>query len=165
VLGRSGRAFRSVSSVAISGEILLSSVFLRGLCGRGFGFPITRDVGDSGVRRALRATPPPIFPFLLQTKALTQIRPCATLGWPLGGPRVTQASPNPKPKPNPNPNPNPKQAEGRNLCNDARGKDPRATNCHRERAGFDRESNDLKSGKACTPIRLPANCQLLIASC
>ena len=27
--------------------------------------------------------------------------PCATLGWPLGGPRATQGPPNPKPNPNP----------------------------------------------------------------
>jgi hypothetical protein len=40
---------------------------------------------------------------LLQTKALTKILPCATLGWPKGGPRVAQASPKP----------NPRQAEGR----------------------------------------------------
>ena len=50
-------------------------------------------------------TPPGLFYFLLQTKALPQIDPCITLAPPLRGPWVTQGRPRP----------NPKQAEGRGL--------------------------------------------------
>jgi len=52
------------------------------------------------------ALPPPLF-FDFRCKQSTySIRrlglPCATLGWPLGHPWVTQGSPNRKPNPNPN---------------------------------------------------------------
>jgi hypothetical protein len=45
------------------------------------------DVGDYGDRRAQRATPPRLFPFLLQTKDFFK----STLGSRLGGPWVTLA--------------------------------------------------------------------------
>jgi len=74
---------------------------------------MTRDVGDCGDRRALRAHPLPHFSSFGANKALNPNRPlglpCATLGWPLGHAWATQGPPNPKP------NPNPKQAEGRKL--------------------------------------------------
>jgi len=67
---------------------------------------MTRDVGDSGDRRAPRA-PAPYFSISIANKAPYPTRPLhgawVALAWPLGGPRVAQASPKP----------NPKQAEGR----------------------------------------------------
>jgi len=53
---------------------------------------------------------PPFFNFCCKqsTSAIRPLGlPCATLGWPLGGPRVAQGPPKPNPKP--------KQAEGRKL--------------------------------------------------
>ncbi len=106
----------------------------------------------SAIPRDLRAPPPPgLFESFVANKGTSANRPsgdpCVTLGPRLGDPRVPQESP----KPNPN------QAEGRKLKMMRGAKTGRATNCHRERAGFDRESNDLGPGEACTSFRLEAS--------
>jgi len=74
---------------------------------KAFGFPITRDDGDSGdVARS--STPTRHFSTFIANKALIQFDPwgdpCVTLGWPLGHAWATQGPPNP----------NPNQAEGHN---------------------------------------------------
>jgi len=59
-----------------------------------FWFSITRDVGDHGDRRSARPLPG-LFPPFVANKGTSSIRrsraPCATLGPPLGHPRVTQS--------------------------------------------------------------------------
>jgi hypothetical protein len=63
-----------------------------------FALPIPRDVGDSGDRRAWRATPPAFFHFCCKQRYLAEStlgpplrRAWVALAWPLGGPRVTQS--------------------------------------------------------------------------
>jgi hypothetical protein len=84
----------------ISGDPFL----IRVISGKVLLFPITRDdgdLGDSGDRRALRATPPGLFPLLLQTKACAPINAWASLAWPLGDAWATLGPPKRHPIPDP----------------------------------------------------------------
>jgi len=79
--------------------------------------------------------------------------PCVTLGWPLGHAWATQGLPNPRPNPN--------RQRLASLKNDTPGAKTAApqTVIVSER-DFNRESNDLNPGEACTSIgeRILANC-------
>ena len=102
--------FRSVPISVISVDqwcdFCLSSVFLRVLSGKGFGFP--------DPTRLFRHFCCKQRHFRRSILAWRLGGPCVALGWPLGGPRVAQASP----KPNPN------QAEGRNASPSPKYQEP-----------------------------------------
>jgi hypothetical protein len=103
-----GLSFRSRSR-AFTRSPPISFLFLRDLCGKGFGVSI---VGDK------RICAPPTRPFHVPVanKAFPPFDACVTLAWPLGDPSVTLAWPLgdpsvtlgcPKGHPIPNPTPNP----------------------------------------------------------